>query len=301
MHGRLSASATPAAAAAFDFRRGASWMLLSLAGFTGMALLVRHLGAVRGISAWWALFFRATAGMAVVWLVFAPGGRVSFRRALCGRLLVTRGVIGALGTAAYYVTLPLLGAGKATLIGNTWAVWAALLATFLLGERLGLRRLAGILCAVAGVACLTGLHGGDFTRVGLAEGIALGGAFAAALVVVVIRQLTLTETSGTIFASQCLYAGVLALPFLFTLPLPGALDAGLLTAAALLAALGQLAMTEGFRYLPVSTGGAFQILLPLVLTLAGVLFFDEPFTLAQAAGAALILAGCHLTVAARRA
>ena len=295
----LSTSAD-AAVPAFDFRRGAGWMLLSLAGFTGMALLVRHLGAERGISAWWALFFRAAAGMAVVWLVFAPGGRVSFRRALCGRLLVTRGVIGALGTAAYYVTLPLLGAGKATLIGNTWAVWAALLAAFLLGERLGLRRLAGILLAVAGVALLTGLHGGDFSRVGFAEGIALAGAFAAALVVVVIRQLTLTETSGTIFASQCVYAGLLALPFLFTLPLPGALDVALLTAAALLAALGQLAMTEGFRFLPVSTGGAFQMLLPLVLTLAGVLFFAEPFSLVQGAGGVCILAGCHLTVVQRR-
>lgn len=275
-------------------------MLLSLAGFTGMALLVRHLGAERGVSAWWALFFRAAAGMAVVWAVFAPGGRVSLRRALCGRLLVTRGVIGALGTAAYYLTLPVLGAGKATLIGNTWAVWAALLAAFMLGERLTLRRLAGILLAVAGVALLTGLQGGDFSSVGAYECIALAGAFAAALVVVVIRQLTLTETSGTIFASQCIYAGALSLPFLFTLPVPGGVDIALLAAAALMAALGQLAMTEGFRYLPVSTGGAFQILLPLVLTLAGVLFFDEPFTLAQVAGAACILSGCHLTVAAKK-
>lgn len=275
-------------------------MLLSLAGFTGMALLVRHLGAERGVSAWWALFFRAVAGMAVVWAVFAPGGRVSLRRAICGRLLVTRGVIGALGTAAYYITLPVLGAGKATLIGNTWAVWAALLAAFMLGERLTLRRLAGILLAVAGVALLTGLQGGDFSSVGAYEGIALAGAFAAALVVVVIRQLTLTETSGTIFASQCVYAGALSLPFLFTLPVPGGVDIALLAAAALLAALGQLAMTEGFRYLPVSTGGAFQIMLPLVLTLAGVLFFDEPFTLAQVAGAACILSGGHLTVSEKK-
>ncbi|HCN31477.1 MAG TPA: hypothetical protein DIT64_22810 [Verrucomicrobiales bacterium] len=283
-----------------NLRRGSAWMLLSLAGFTGMALLVRHLGAERGVSAWWALFFRAAAGMAVVWAVFAPGGRVSFRRALRGRLLVTRGVLGALGTAAYYVTLPVLGAGKATLIGNTWAVWAALFAAFMLGEKLAVRKLAGIVLAVAGVALLTGLQGGDLSRVGGYDAIALAGAFAAAFVVVVIRQLTLTETSGTIFASQCIYAGALALPFLFSLPLPGGLDILLLTAAALLAALGQLAMTEGFRYLPVSTGGAFQILLPLVLTVAGVLFFDETFTLTQAAGAACILSGCHLTVAERK-
>ena len=34
----------PIAAAHYDLRRGAMWMLGSLVGFTGMALLVKHLG-----------------------------------------------------------------------------------------------------------------------------------------------------------------------------------------------------------------------------------------------------------------
>ncbi len=224
-------------------------MLLSLTGFTGMALLVRYLGSTRGVSPWLALFFRATVGALVVMAVYLPGNRVNFRRALLTGKLAARGILGAVGTAAYYITLPVLGAGKATLISNTWVIWGAILAVFALGESLTLRKVIGSLLAVAGIVLLMGLHGGDLTQVGLYEGIALAGAFIAAAVVVIIRQLTRTETSGTIFASQCGYTGLLALPFLLALPWPGWTDTGLLTAAALLAALGQLAMTEGFRYL----------------------------------------------------
>lgn len=268
-------------------------MLGSLVGFTCMALLVKHLGSTRGVSAWWALLFRALVGLTVVWLIYGRRNQVSFRRAATGGMLVSRGVMGALGTAAYYFTLPTLGAGKATLIGNTWVIWAALLAVPMLGEKLTARKLAGMLLAICGIALMTGLQTGDFSQVGKNEIIAIGGALVAAGVVVVIRQLTRTESSGTIFASQCIYTGLFALPFCFGVPLPGLLDIGLLVLAGLMAFWGQIGMTEGFRYLPVSIGGAFQILLPLCITLCGWLLFDEAFSIIQSAGAALILTGCY--------
>lgn len=286
----------PESPALGTFRLGALWMLLSLASFTANALLLKYLGATRGVSAWWALLFRAVVGMGVVWVLFAPRGLVSFRRATFSRLLVSRGVLGAIGTAAYYLTLPVLGAGKATLIGNTWVIWAAVLAVPMLGELLTPRKMGGTLLALAGVVLLTELQGGDFSQFGTYEVIAIVGSLIAAGVVVVIRQLTKTETSGTIFASQCIYTGLLALPFVIALPTPGALETALLVLASILAALGQLAMTEGFRHLPVSTGGAFQVLLPLLITVGSVFLFGESFTGMQAVGAALILAGCYGTV-----
>ncbi|MCE9518745.1 MAG: DMT family transporter [Verrucomicrobia bacterium] len=128
-------------------------------------------------------------------------------------------------------------------------------------------------------------------------GCSLGGAIIAAMVVVVIRQLTKTETSATIFASQCIYGLLLALPFAARGVVHlGSVDIALLIVAALSAAIGQLAMTEGFRFLTVAAGGAFQITLPLVISLGGILFFDERFTWAQALGGALIIAGSFQTV-----
>lgn len=292
-------SPSPKPTALIDLRRGTFWMLLSLAGFTGMALLIKHLGSAGGVSPWLALLFRAVFGMAVVMVVFMPQRRVNFRRALFSGKLVARGILGAFGTAAYYLTLPVLGAGKATLIGNTWVIWSAILAVFVLGELLTPRKVLGSMIAIIGIVFLMGLHGGDFTHLGAYELLAIAGALVAAAVVVIIRQLTLTETSGTIFASQCAYTAVLALPFIVGLPMPSLWNLGLLTAAALLAALGQLAMTEGFRFLPVSTGGAFQILLPLTITVSGIVFFGETFTAPQVGGAALILLGCYQTVTSK--
>jgi len=277
----------------YDFRRGAFWMLGSLMGFTGMALLVKHLGSMRAVSPWWALLSRALVGIVVVVVIYGPGGNVSFKRAATGRMLVSRGVLGALGTAAYYLTLPVLGAGKATLIGNTWSIWAALMAVPLLGEKLTMKKVIGMILAIAGIALITEMERGSPSKMGVYELIAIGGSFVAACVVVVIRQLTRTETSGTIFASQCLFTTLLALPFCATLTLPGLTDLGLLTLAALLAACGQIGMTEGFRYLPVSVGGAFQMLLPLLITAGGCLLFSETFSFMQTIGAGLILAGCH--------
>jgi drug/metabolite transporter (DMT)-like permease len=293
----MSERSTPAAQ--HDLRRGAAWMLGSLVGFTGMALLIRHVGATRGVSPWWALLLRASVGALVVAALYGPRGQVSFRRAAMGRLLVSRGVMGAFGTAAYYFTLPVLGAGKATLIGNTWVIWAALLAVPVLGEKLTLRKIGGMLLAVTGIAMMTGLESGDFSQFGRYEVIAIAGAFVAAGVVVVIRQLTRTESSGTIFASQCLFTGLLALPFCLGLAVPGATDLALLALAAVLAAWAQLSMTEGFRYLPVGIGGAFQILLPLCIAVCSWVLFDEPFSAFQCLGAGLILGGCYGVVIPR--
>jgi drug/metabolite transporter (DMT)-like permease len=284
-----------------DLRRGAIAMTASVLFFTGNALLLKQLSGPRGIDPWLALVFRAAIGLALTWLIFAPRGTLSIRRGFQSWLLASRGVLGVLGTAAYYVTIEPLGAGKSTLIGNTWCVFAALMAAVVLHERLSLVKLLGILLAFAGLGLLTGLGSGSFQEVGRHELIALIGALFAAAVVVVIRQLTLTESSGTIFASQCVWGILVGLPVAaLNFHGVGITDVLLLSTAALCATLGQLGMTEGFRYLPVAVGGAFQITVPLATTIGSIALFAEPFTPTQIAGAALVLWGCFQTVALGR-
>ncbi len=273
-------------------------MLFSLVCFTANTLLLKYLGTYRQVDAWYSLFFRAAAGLAVVAVLFAPRKQVDFKRATFGKLMVWRGILGALGTAAYYLTLPHLGAGKATLISNTWVIWSAILAVYVLGESLGLRKMGGTLLAMAGIVLLTGLERGDVSQFGTYEIMAVVGSIIAAGVVVVIRQLTRTDTSATIYASQCVYTGALSLPLILHAPVPSGMDLALLALCGILASGGQLGLTEGFRYLPISAGGAFQILLPLVITAGSMLVFTEPFTTHQAYGALIILAGCYLTVTA---
>jgi drug/metabolite transporter (DMT)-like permease len=278
-------------------RRGTLWMLLSLTCFTGNALLLKDLASHRQVDPWMALTFRAVIGLLITLVLFRPALRRSFQN----WLLASRGVLGAIGTACYYITIGPLGAGKSTLIGNTWCVFAAIMAAFVLHERLGLVKIFGILFAMTGLGLLTGMAPGTLAEFGHHEMIALIGAVLAAAVVVVIRQLTRTETSATIFASQCIYTLLLALPFAaahFTSL--NTMDIILLTAAALCAGIGQLAMTEGFRFLSVAAGGAFQITVPVVISLCSITLFGESFTLAQALGGVLVLWGSFQTVVGGR-
>ncbi len=284
-------------------------MVASLACFTANALLLKHLGTHEGTSPWLALLYRAIIGMAVVQILCstrmaaqfgAAKGSLNFRRAATSGMLVSRGVLGAFGTAAYYLTLPVLGAGKATLIGNTWVIWSALLAVFLLKEHLAKRQLVGIFVAISGLVLLTGSDAHGVRGHAFYELIAIAGALVAAVTVVVIRQLTRSESTATIFVSQCIYTALLALPFVigsgWQVSVP---QSAFLTAAATAAAVGQLAMTEGFRHLPVTTGGAFQVALPLCITLASMVIFHEAFSLGQTAGAALIILGGYQAVGRR--
>lgn len=277
-------------------------MAVSLVCFTGNALLLKHLASAHDASPWLALLYRAVIGFIVMWLLFSrQQGVLNIRRAATHRLLISRGILGALGTAAYYITVPPLGPGKATLIGNTWVIWSAVMAMLVLKERLVSRQIIGIATAIGGLSLLTGAdhHLFDAGHV-VWEVIAVAGALLAAATVVVIRQLTRTDSSATIFSSQCIYTALLALPVVIANQHHASwLASGLLILAASCAAIGQLAMTEGFRHLPVTVGGAFQVVLPLIITLGSVALFAEPFTLAQAAGAGLILLGGYLTVAMR--
>jgi drug/metabolite transporter (DMT)-like permease len=271
-------------------------MTLSLLCFTGNALLLKQATFAHGADAWLALLFRAVGGVGVVLLLWRRGVKVEFRRALTVPMLVSRGVVGGVSTAAYYVTIGPLGPGKATLISFTWVIWSAIMAAYVLREALSPVKILGIVVAILGLALLTGVDREAMGHLGRHELIGICGALLAAIAVIAVRQLTRTQTSATIFTSQCVYAGVIALPFvLLRWHSPDTGGIALLAAAAALAAVGQLSMTEGFRNLAVSVGGAFQVVAPLLITLASVAIFDEPFSLAQAGGAALILAGCYMT------
>jgi drug/metabolite transporter (DMT)-like permease len=269
-------------------------MLLSIAFFSINSLTLKSL-AQADVSPWVALLFRAAVGMVVVATVFRAGGQVSFRRAISDRMLASRGLLGVLGTVAYYFTIAKLGAGKATLISNTYVVIAALMAVWFLKESFSASKLLGNLLALSGLALLLASPT-QLALFGWYEALAICGALAAAGTVIIIRELTRTESTAMIYTSQCIYVLAGSLPFaLYEVqrqPI-GITSVIILILAGISATIGQLAMTEGFRHLNVAVGGAFQICVPVVIAIGGVYFFEESFTILQIAGAMLILTGCY--------
>ena len=268
-------------------------MLLSVLAFSANSLLLRYLsGAEKGIAPEVPLLFRAAVGMFIV-LVFFRGRRPTrivpvFRE----KLLILRGLTGLLGTAAYYWTVPTLGAGTATLICNTYVIFASIIAVMALGEHLTVPRFLWLATSFVGIVFLVGSSADAGFAFGVNEAVALGGALLAASSVVLVRRLVEDHSIGTIYLSQCIWiflpVVVIAGPHLFEL---SAVDLGLLIVGGSMAGFGQLAMNEGYRCLSVSTGASLQMLWPVLTMTGGWLIFDERLTHVQMLGAILILVG----------
>lgn len=284
-------------------RRGIVVMVLSVLGFTINTILLRYLsGEERGIPPEVPLLFRAVVGIAIVLLAFR--GRRPTRVVPVFRepLLILRGIIGLLGTATYYWTVPKLGAGMATLICNTYVIFASVIAVLALGEKLTRARFLWLVAAFVGIILLVGPNANvEQFQLGFYEIVAIVGAVLAAWAVVLIRRLVADHSIGTIYLAQCVW---ITLPIVFLagpeIPGLGAIDILLLTLAACAAGFGQLAMNEGYRCLPVSTGASIQMAWPVACTFAGWQLFGETLIPLQIVGAVLILASIWRMSVSRR-
>lgn len=263
-------------------------MLLSVAAFTANVLLVRALDNLHFANIWLVSCARFVVGLGVVAVVYRREWQP--RNLVRNPRLIERGLLGGFGVYLTYLCVVKLGAGRATFINNTYVIWGALLAAWLLREKLRPALLTGGLCALTGLALLTNVLGGGTP--GLYDWLAVLSALVSAWVVVTIRQLHATEHSSTIFAAQCVYGLVLCgIPAALQLSPISGLGLAVTALASITAAVGQLAMTRAFRDLSVAEGSLLQMLVPVGIAAGGVLFFRERFTLHELAGAALILGG----------
>lgn len=288
--------------AAHAIARGRALMLFSVACFVANSLLVRVLGTTFATNTWLITIVRFVAGFALVTaLAYTgyPGGRISFRSLVRNPLLVARGVIGGASVLTYYLAITKGEVGRVTFITATYIPLAALFAWIFLREQMHTRLVVAMAFGVAGIALLTGL---TLTGWSLAPGdlLALLTAMLSGVAVVLIRKLHQSETTSSIFVAQCVWGFVFAIgPAAHTWVMPASGAVALLILAAATAASGQLAVTSGFRMLPVAEGSLFQMLLPVGIAIGGVLFFNEHFTVSELAGSALIFGSCLVAVKER--
>ncbi len=268
-------------------------MLVSVLAFTANVLLVRALGAMQVDNVWLIVCARFVVGLALIVAVY----RVEFQPTHLWKKpkLIERGLVGGLATYLTYLTVIKLGAGRAVFIGNTYVIWGALLAAWILREPLQRSVITGSVTALIGLALLTNIVA-TTAAPGVYDFVAVGTAWMSAYVVVTIRQLHSTEHTSTIFAAQCVYGLLLCSgPAVATWqPIP-AVAWPVLVLASALAGVGQLTLTRAFRDLPVGEGSLLQMLVPVGIAAGGMVFFGERFHAHEFLGAGLILAGTAFT------
>lgn len=273
-------------------------MLGSAVLFASNVLLIRALGDREAVSVWLVTGMRFAVGVAVLLAVYPRQTR--FGRVFRQPRLALRGVVGGIGVYAYYLAVVHIGAGRATFINNTYVMFGALFAVWILHEPFrGVVAVGGV-AALGGLALLTNAftHGASVYDL-----VAVVSALGSAVIVVVIRMLHADgEHTATIFAAQCVYGLLLCGgPALLHLGHTSGPAWALMILAGTCAAAGQLAMTRAFRDLPVAEGSLLQILVPLGTAAGGVICFGERFAPHELLGAALILAGTGLSGMRKRA
>ncbi len=270
-------------------KRGVWLMLASVVLFAANILLVRGISQeVPAANGCVTTAVRSVVGLFIVALLYTRSGSIAWKRLFSGRLVLARGVVGAVGIVAFYITVTQLGAARAVLLNLTYPIFASVIAFCWLKEKVSSAAMAWMGTSFAGLMIfLSGA--GELVRVSWYDVLALAGAMAAGWVVVIIRRLRHEEHFSTIFAAQAFYGLVLTAPSLVTVPaLPNMIWLGLLLAAVLVAA-GQLLMTRGYQLLTVSRGAALQMLLPVATAAGAFCWFGESFTLYEGVGAVITL------------
>ncbi len=271
-------------------------MLLSATSFAGSILLIKVAGDDFAISFWIITLCQFSIGLILIPICFHGKRKATWKKVYTDPWLVARGILGGFGIPLYNLCILELGAGRSTILGSSYPIFAALLAPLFITEYLKLRHIVLGLIALAGI-CL--MIGPESFRDGLNgyDALAVAVAILSGLIVTIIRKLHATYNTATIYASQCAFGFIICFPgTLMHLSMPSLSGWFFLIGAALCVAFGQITMTQGFRHISVSQGSSLHLLTPVLVTIASILLLSELFTLLDIIGGIAIVLSCLFIV-----
>ena len=277
---------TPAPVGPADAARGIALMVAAIAVFATMDAVIKGLRGDYGTIQ--ILFFRmAVAAIPTLALVLAQGGLARLRtRRLGGHIGRTLLVLAALG--CFFFAFGRLPLADVYAISYAAPLIATALSVPLLGESVGLRRWTAIGVGFAGVVVILQPGGSVF---GPAGGLALIGTVLFAANLVLLRQLSRTETDAAIVfyftVTGTLVTGAM-LPFGWTWPV--GTDWLMLLTVGLLGGVGQILITSSLRLAPIAIVTPFQYTSILWGSVFGYFFFGDTLTAPTAIGAAIVVA-----------
>ena len=253
-------------------------------------------------------FFRCLYALPVLWLLAArENRRLGPRPRSARRLAWIAGLFFAADLILWHHSIEGVGAGLATVLGNTQVLLVGLIAWALLGERLNRQSLLALPVALGGVFLISGAIGqgayGDNPPLGVLFGVLTGVAYSGFLLTLRHGSSDLRRPAGPLFDATLVSAiavGVAGV-FLGDLdPLPGWEAQGWLVVLALSAqVVGWLLIATSLPRLPAAVSSVLLTFQPLCSVLFAALILSENPSRYQLLGAAAILAGLVLATSGR--
>jgi len=278
--------------------KGAALMALASGFFCIAGCLVKS-GSY--IGAYKLSFFRFVIGLGLIATAVMSGrARLVF---VNKKLLLLRGLTG--GTAVFITLLCItkLGLGKGMVLINSYPIFGSIISAIFLKEKLRLFDIWAILMAMVGIYFLAyeKQHGFSLMVFGRYELLAVFGAVLAGFAVTLIRKLHDTDSSLAIYFSQCAVGMWLVIgPALSSERAVDFKGVFILLGIGTSITIGQLLMTEGFKYVPVKTGSLLMMLETVLCYIASVVIFSEPLTWSSLLGSVLVIGACASVLLRRK-
>lgn len=282
-------------------RKGILLMILAVFLFTVMDAVAKGLIArYPAPQVIWARF----AGQALIVAVLLGPRMGPMLRTRHPWLHVVRSAFQFMATGFFFLSLAYIGLPEATALADTSPVLITLGAALFLGEKLGLRRIFGVVAALTGALIIIRPGAEVFT---LAALLPLANAVAYAGNALLTRHIGMQEPYWTSLMYGALFGAILggiALPFVWITPtLP---DLGLFLLVGCLGTGAQLCIIRSFSSTEASVVAPFTYLGIIFATLWSVLFFDAwPDGWTMVGALVIVSAGLYVwhreTLAARKA
>jgi drug/metabolite transporter (DMT)-like permease len=263
----------------------------ALLSFALMAISVREL--LRTMGSFEVLFLRSVVSLLIM-LAILPrfGGRALITQRL--GLHVVRNVLHFAGQYAWVFAIGALPLATVFAIEFTMPVWTAVLASFILGERLNRGRVVMLAMGLAGILII--LKPG-FQQVPPAALVMLAGSFAYASTMIATKRLAGHET---VFA-VLFYMAAIQVPLGLIFALPGWITPGLpelpwIIAVGATGLSAHMCLTRAFRIADATLVVPFDFMRLPLIAVVGMLFYNEPPELAVFAGAGVIFAGTYYSI-----
>lgn len=271
--------------------RAALWMGGALMSFALMAISVRELH--RAMGSFEILLLRSVVSLLILLAILPRFGGRALRTQRFG-LHVVRNVLHFAGQFAWVFAIGALPLATVFAIEFTMPVWTAVLATFLLGERLNQGRVVMLIMGLAGIFIILkpGLQ-----EVPPAAFVMLAGSFAYASTMIATKRLAGHET---VFAVLFYMAAIqVPLGLIFAFPgwvTPGPAELPWIIAVGATGLSAHMCLTRAFRIADATLVVPFDFLRLPLIAVVGMLFYGEPPEAAVFAGAGAIFAGTYYSI-----
>jgi drug/metabolite transporter (DMT)-like permease len=283
--------------------RGIVLKLISAVLFAVMQALIRYLGPAYPIGE--VVFFRSALAIMPVLIVYAWRGELMAAVRTESPLgQVSRGALSIVAMFCSFGALARLPLIEANALSFTSPLVGVALAALVLKERVRIYRWSAVTVGFLGVLVVLAPHlsGGELTiAMASATSMAgviysLGASVTNACTMIQTRHLTKRERTSSIvfyFSLICALSGLATLPFGWIAPSQG--EFGVLLAIGILGGLGQIFLTESYRYAAASVVAPFDYTSMLWALVLGYAMFGETPTAMILLGSAII-AGAGLFV-----